>query len=448
MKGGLGVTVVKVGMLSLLCLGLVALAAIGLYGVPQLPGIAQPSATEAPTGFKTPTLQHRPPSRLSLQSVSNGIPEPPGDTFALDQQIFEEEKGVDTGLGPVFNARSCVDCHQSPVTGGPSQFTEMRAGFHNRDGNFVLPVISIDRGLQTIGGRDVINDRAICALAQEHVQPEDTIQVLRSSLNTLGDGFVEAIADETLIDIAKRQPIETNGVIKGIVVRVPILEAPGHERVGRFGWKNQHASLLSFSADASLNEMGVTNRLAPHDVTTVCKTTKDPEDRVDKLGMEAIDHVTQFIRGTMAPPRDRVLTATREATAGEKIFGNIGCNICHVESITTAHAGTVINGGTFTIPQALGDKIIHPFSDFLLHKVDKDGIPPLPQDPHFDFSDWLRTSPLWGLRTKTRFMHDAQSKTLEESILRHCCESKQSTDSFRQLSKEQQSELIAFLNSL
>ena len=434
----------KNALVFLFSIGMVASASIGLDGAPRRGEIAPPSATEAATGFRTPTLQHHPGSR----SVSNGIPEPDGDTFAFDQQIFEEEKGVDTGLGPTFNARSCVDCHQSPVTGGPSQFTEMRAGSHNQNGDFVLPTIPIDRGKQAISGRDVINDRAICPLAQEHVQPENTVHVLRSTLNTLGDGFVEAIADQTLVDIANRQPILSNGVIKGIVVRVPILEAPGNTRVGRFGWKDQHASLLSFSADASLNEMGITSRLEPNDLTTVCKTTKDPEDMADKLEMAAIDHETQFMRGTMAPPRDPVLSATREAKAGEEIFRNIGCNICHVESIRTAAAGTVINGNTFTIPQALGDKIIHPFSDFLLHKVDKDGIPPLPQDPTFDFSDWLRTSPLWGLRAKTRFMHDLQSKTLEDAIVRHCCESKQSTDSFRQLSKEQQSELMAFLNSL
>jgi CxxC motif-containing protein (DUF1111 family) len=431
-------------MFTSLCIGLIAQAAISLPSPFQDLENSGRMATEAPSGFRTPTLQRHQGSR----SVSNGIPEPAGDTFATDQRRFEEEKGVDTGLGPTFNARSCVDCHQSPVTGGPSQFSEMRAGLHDQNGDFAFPSIPVDRGNQTIGGRDVVNDRAICPLAQEHVQPQDKIQVLRASLNTLGDGFVEAIPDQSLIDIAQRQPILSNGVIKGIVVRVPILEAPGSTRVGRFGWKDQHASLLSFSADASLNEMGITSRLEPHDVTTLCKTTQDPEDRPDKLGMEAIDHDAQFMRGTMAPPQDPVLAATTEAKAGEKIFANIGCNICHVESIVTGHAGTVINGGTFTIPAALGDKIIHPFSDFLLHKVDKDGIPPLPQDPHFDLSDWLRTSPLWGLRTKTRYMHDQHSKTLEGAIQRHCCESEQSTENFRQLSKEQQQELIAFLNSL
>src|ERR1700674_3880455 len=89
-----------------------------------LAGIAQQSVTEAPAGFDTPTLAQNPGSR----SISNGIEEPPGDTFALDQQIYEQSHDVNSGLGPVFNARACAECHQNPVSGGASQFTELRAG--------------------------------------------------------------------------------------------------------------------------------------------------------------------------------------------------------------------------------------------------------------------------------------------------------------------------------
>ena len=85
---------------------------------------AQQALTEAPTGFDSPTLVENPGSR----SVSNGIAEPAGDSFALDQQIYELTHDVNTGLGPVFNARACADCHQNPVSGGASQFTELRVG--------------------------------------------------------------------------------------------------------------------------------------------------------------------------------------------------------------------------------------------------------------------------------------------------------------------------------
>src|SRR4029077_12471735 len=75
--------------------------------------------TEAPAGFDTPTLVKDPGSK----SASNGIAEPHGDRFVLNQQIYETAPDVNTGLGPVFNARACVDCHQNPVSGGASQFT-------------------------------------------------------------------------------------------------------------------------------------------------------------------------------------------------------------------------------------------------------------------------------------------------------------------------------------
>jgi hypothetical protein len=201
-------------------------------------------------------MTHRMPT---AQSVSNGIPEPTGDTFALDQQIFEQRKDISGGLGPVYKATSCVDCHQNPVSGGPSQITEIRVGHKDANGNFLNPTVLINDGQNTISGRSIINDRAR---------------------------------------------------IRGEAVQVPLFEAPGQTRVGRFGWKDQHGSLLSFISDAYLNEMGITSRLRPHDTTTVCKTTTDPEDQPDSLGLADIDHFAQFVRGTKVPSRDTALAAT------------------------------------------------------------------------------------------------------------------------------------------
>lgn len=134
------------------------------------------------------------------------------------------------------------------------------------------PTVLINAGQNTISGRSIVNDRAICPQAQEHVPTTETICTLRAVNNTLGDGFVEAIDDNTLIAIANQQPQLSDGKIQGEAVHVPIFEASGQTRVGRFGWKDQHGSLLSFVSDAYLNEMGITNRLRPHDTTKVCKT--------------------------------------------------------------------------------------------------------------------------------------------------------------------------------
>jgi CxxC motif-containing protein (DUF1111 family) len=408
-----------------------------------LAGIAQQSPTEAPAGFDTPTLGQSPGS----ESVSNGIPEPPGDTFALDQQRFERRNGVDDGLGPVFNATGCADCHQNPVTGGPSQITEIRAGHLDSSGAFVNPTIPINHGANTITGRSIVDDRAVCPEAHEQLPDTENIRALRAVLNTLGDGFVEAIDDDTLLTIAANQSQTTHGRIHGEAVQVALLEAPGQRRVGRFGWKDQHGSLLSFSADAYLNEMGITNRLRPNDTTTVCKTTADPEDQPDQSSLADIDHFTQFIRGTKAPPRDTVLAASPDAQAGQRLFVQAGCAACHVPAIVTAPAGTVLDGGTFVVPDALGNKVIHPYSDFLLHDVGTgDGIV---QGGPADTINKLRTPPLWGLRTKTRFMHDLKSESLADAINRHRGEAREVIDSFQEdLSPAQQQQVITFLNSL
>jgi CxxC motif-containing protein (DUF1111 family) len=404
--------------------------------------IAREYATEAPAGFDTPTLAQNPGS----QSISNGIAQPPGDTYALDQTKFEQDHDASTGLGPVFNARACADCHQNPVSGGSSQFTEIRAGHLDKDGNFVAATVPINDGASTIANRSIINDRALIPQAQEHIPDTENIRALRAALNTLGDGFVEAIDDNTLRTIGQRQIEVSDGRIHGEAVEVPVLEAPGQTRIGRFGWKDQHSSLLSVIGDAYLNEMGVTNRLRPKDVTTIGKITPDPEDVPDNLGLADIDHFAQFIRGTKVPPRDAALAATPVSQAGEKIFETIGCATCHVSAIVTAPQGSSINGGAFTVPEALGNKIIHPYSDFLLHDIGTgDGIV---QNPPEDTANKLRTVPLWGLRMHPRHMHDLKSLTLEDAIERHDGEAEQERNRFRRLSAAEKQALFTFLNSL
>src|ERR1700722_4219779 len=217
-------------------------AAVAALGT-GLARVAAKSATEAPAGFNTPSFD-------SAQSISNGIVEPPGDTFARDQQVYEKNKAVADGLGPVYNATSCVICHQNPNSGAPGQVTELRVGHNDANCNFVNPTIYINDGKDTITGRSIVNDRAIGPEAQEHIPETENIRALRATLNTLGDGFVEAIAVSTLIAIAAAQSKLSEGRVNGEVVEAPIFEAPGQTRVGRFGWKDQHSSLLSFIADA------------------------------------------------------------------------------------------------------------------------------------------------------------------------------------------------------
>ncbi len=388
-----------------------------------------------PTALTYPTDdQALPEAPAAFDNQTNGLVDQA--TFDADREVFEERDDIAKGLGPVYNAQSCAECHQSPVTGGGSQVSVLRAGHADRMGVFV----------EAPGG-SLIHDRAIAAAVQETLDPNESIRTFRASPSVLGDGFVEAIDDQTLLDIARAQPRLSGGRIAGQVVQASLLEAPGMTRVGRFGWKNQHASLLSFSADAYLNEVGITNRLLPTENTSLGRsvaafdTVADPEDRDND-----IDLLTRFMRATKVPPRDETLAATPDARAGEGVFSQIGCALCHVASITTAPAGARINGGTFTVPAALGGKVIHPYSDFLLHDVGTgDGIV---QNGDQSTANRLRTAPLWGLRTRTRLMHDGLSLTYEDAIRRHGGEASMVIGRYNQLDNRQRMQLLRFLRSL
>jgi CxxC motif-containing protein (DUF1111 family) len=146
------------------------------------------------------------------------------------------------------------------------------------------------------------------------------------------------------------------------------------------------------------------------------------------------------------PPRDATLAATPDAQAGQALFSKIGCVTCHVGTFVTAPAGTAINGGAFIVPDALGSKIIHPYSDFLLHDIETgDGIVQVgPQDT----ANKLRTSALWGLRVRPRFMHDLRSLSLEDAIRRHEGEAEHVRRRFLELSPEEKQQMLTFLNSL
>ena len=130
-------------------------------------------------------------------------------------------------------------------------------------------------------------------------------------------------------------------------------------------------------------------------------------------------------------------------------FTAIGCAICHVTQITTSPAGTVINGGAFVVPAALGSKIINPYSDFLLHDVGTgDGIPVLPGAAFAATATQIRTAPLWGLRTRNRLMHDGLSFTKQEAIGRHAGQATAARTAYDALTSAQKDQVLAFLDSL
>lgn len=422
----------------------------------------------------------------------------PGD-FASAEGAFEDIDEIGDGLGPVYNAQRCSECHQNPVTGGISQITELRAGHNICADSNCSPDTTV---FVDAPGGSLINDRSIPtnlndtanprkdAKLQERVPPlytagvvsggpitqAEPVRTFRTSLNVLGDGFVEATANGTLLAISNRQAAVSGGTIKGMAIKVPVLETapnsdpdqpfPGRFRLGRFGWKDQHASLLSFSGDAYLNEIGITNFLILRENSSLGRSVAafDPKPDPSPNGeddMQDILEFADFMRSTKAPPLDQDIKTqfSTDWTAGRDLFMSLppapeeernppvmGCSICHIPAIVTVKPCTVINGGEFTVPLELGNKIFRPFGDFLLHDVGTgDGIV---QNGGQKTRLRVRTAPLWGVRTRDRLMHDGETLDFKSAILLHRGEATVITNRFQHLTTLQKKQIIIFLESL
>ena len=256
--------------------------------------------SEAPTGFDGRTNGFT-PQGPDFDTLDEDNVEPLR-SFNDNRFIFEEVELAADGLGPTYNAQSCSECHQNVVTGGASQIAEHRTGRLDVSGGF----------FESLGG-SLIHSRATHQNIVERLAFEDDVRTYRISTNTLGTGFVECIANESFLALQAGQPSE----MRGTAVMVPVLEANSEARIGRFGWKSQHASLVSFSADAYLNEMGITSPLFPDENTSAGRfvgygsgydKVADPED-------DGVDIVAfaNFTRSTKAPSRGRI---TRKVQSG------------------------------------------------------------------------------------------------------------------------------------
>ena len=161
----------------------------------------------------------------------------------------------------------------------------------------------------------------------------------RDADSLFGSGLVEAIPDETILGLADPWDRDRDGVTGRAAIVTD--RATGRERVGRFGWKAQIATLLDFSGDAYRNEMGITNDLFPEELTfglseqqlRICDPIPDPEDLPEPgTGRRGIDNFESFMKFLAPPPRGPI---TDQVTVGEKVFAAIGCSACHVPALAT-----------------------------------------------------------------------------------------------------------------
>lgn len=368
--------------------------------------------------------------------------------FVEGQTLFDAILTEAEGLGPIFNKEGCGTCHNAgptgePAIGGAGSITVTRFGRFAGKGQFD-PMEEYGGSLRQMAA---INDGC-----EELVPPEAEIVISRITTPALGAGLIEAIPDETLLALA--DPDDANG--DGISGKAHIVFDPWQQsdRVGRFGWKAQVATLDTFSADASLNEMGMTNVLfgMENDPNGVfppeladCDAVADPEDVPDANGMSKFNKMAVFQRLLAPPPRVPLLSGR-----GFALFRQIGCDDCHTPVMFT--------GDSDIAP--LSHRPVFLYSDLLLHDMGALGDEIVQGDAE---GTEMRTSPLWGLRVRPAFLHDgrAANENLDLRIREaiegvavpvvlpgHAGEAAASRNAWLALPPEDQQDIIDFLKSI
>lgn len=358
------------------------------------------------------------------------------ERFLKGKISFNQELTIEGGLGPIFNQTSCGSCHNNPVGGAGTQ-TVTRFGFIGKKGGF--------DPLAALGG-SLLQAEAIDDGCAEFVPPEANVTTFRVTNSALAFGLVEAISDADILANRDLQPESQRGVAHMVT---NFEDEEGNLYVGRFGWKAQVASVLTFSSDASQNEMGLSNRFLPfdnapngdEDLLAICDTVADPEDFPDKEGYEFIDRVTDFQRFLAPPPQ-----TPRSGMSGEVIFNQIGCNVCHTPSFTTADDPKLE-------PQ-LRNQPIRLYGDCLLHDMGLAGDGIVQGDAT---GQQLKTPPLWGVSYRDPMWHDGRfaagtfESRINDAIIEHGVFGSQgvpSATAYAALGNDDQQALIAFLKSL
>ena len=350
--------------------------------------------------------------------------------FRLGLEDFLEVEVSDEGLGPAYNGTSCAVCHNVPAVGGMGVIAELRAARTNDQGEF----IPLDESGETLFQLFSVPGHG-CQVA---IPETANVFARRIPIPLFGAGLIAAIPDASIL--ARDDPEDANNDgISGRAARI-IDIATNTPRIGRFGWKAQHATLLAFSGDAYRNEMGITNDLFPKELAVgvtadqmrACDPFPDPEDLPDlRTRRRGIDNFTSFMQ--FLAPVER-LGIDAEIAAGDQVFAQIGCAACHVPEFVTGSSQNPL----------FHQKTVALFSDLLLHDIGTgDGIKQASAAPAE-----IRTPALWGLRFRRLLLHDGSAATIEQAIQRHANEAAFARKQFEILRDADRAALIKFLKSL
>lgn len=329
---------------------------------------------------------------------------------------FSEVESAAEGLGPFFNGSSCGHCHSGNGLGSGGTLRVTRFVCRTQSGELEAPPSGTM--LHVFSTRPDIAGPGI---------PEgcDAVLAERRTTNVLGAGLIEAVDDD---EILAEEAAQADG-LAGRAARVDDA-FKGGERVGRFGWKAQHATLDAFAGDAYRTELGITNEIFTEEIAPngdlqlldAMDGVPDPEAPVG-----AVRALADFMRFS-APP-----APVRDEAAGLETFRGIGCAGCHRETYTTRDGSSGLAG-----------RELHLYSDLLLHDVATgDGIAQGDAD-----ANELRTPPLWGLGRQSLFLHDGSASSPADAVLAHGGQASEARDAFVALSESEMLELLSFLESL
>ncbi len=397
------------------------------------------------------------------------------DLFERGRALFAHEFSVDEGLGPLFNARSCQECH----AGGAGSALEGKDVTASGD----VYIGTIDprspraRDPETAREEDDIYDfsslsgkggpvlqrRSItsefsslfppqCSLEAGGVPAEARFVCVRHAPPLLGMGLIDAIDEQTILANMIRQAKDapdlvgrTNPVADPLTART---------RVGRFGWKDQQANLLLFTAQSLNTELGVTTYIQ----STSCsgragqvfpscilpRLPPEPNDEGDKMLL-----LNAYLT-LLAPPRTPHLPAG--GGKGTELFKRLRCAVCHTPELETAPVVEMADPDSplpkirYIEVKALEGRPVKLYSDLLLHAMGPDLADGIVQGTARG-GEW-RTAPLWGLGRKKFFLHDGRARTIDAAILAHHGQSEPVTRSYMQLPGRDRAALLEFLGSL
>ncbi len=394
-----------------------------------------------------------PPESDGLDGTVEGRAASPGGQHFAGDEEFGRVFSVAEGLGPIFVAASCEQCHAGDGKGHPV-FNLQRFGR-------LLPSTGFDPMVE-FGGPQ-LQHRAIPGYPPEQLPAGVTGLASLTPPAVTGLGFLDAVEDQTLIDMADPFDLNDDGISGRLQLLDPtpvIDEAIALERlgspdpmargrlvdgryIGRFGKKGLTVNLLHQTVGAYHQDMGITSDLVSEDLFNPAAGSRAADDVADpEVASAAVANVVFYLKTLRAPPRRNQEDPLVQQ--GEIVFRQIGCASCHVPTLVT---------GASEI-EVLNRKEFHPYTDLLLHDMGPELDDGYTEGAVAETSEW-RTAPLWGLGLAAAFqggemflLHDGRARSIEEAVEYHGGEASGARGGFLALTPVQLDAIIAFLESL